>query len=97
MDGKRTASRLPWVLAGLIVAIMLAGLVFLLLGRSTPQTATAFSFRGYGLPPAIVFAAAGVLVASRVSANPIGWLLLVPSAGTTIAGTLPTAAAEVST
>ncbi len=96
MDGKRTVSRLPWVLAGLIVAIVLAGLVFLLLGRSTPQTATAFAFRGYGLPLAIVFAAAGVLEASRVSANPMGWLLLVPT-GTTIAGTLPTAAAEVST
>jgi hypothetical protein len=65
MDGKRTASRLPWFLAGLVLAI--------------------------------VFAAAGVLVASRVSANPIGWLLLVPGTGTTIAGTLPIAAAEVST
>jgi signal transduction histidine kinase len=84
MDGKRTASRLPWALAGLIVAIVLAGLVFLVLGRRTPQTATAFAFRGYGLPLAIVFTAAGVLVASRVRSNPIGWLLLVAGAGTAI-------------
>ena len=84
MDGKPTASRLPWALACLIVAIVLAGLVFLVLGRSTPQTATAFAFRGYGLPLAIVFTAAGVLVASRVPSNPIGWLLLVAGAGTAI-------------
>jgi len=84
MDGKRTASRLPWVLTGLILAIVLAGLVFLFLGWSTPQPATSFAFRGYGLPLAIVFAAAGVLVASRVPANPIGWLLLAAGAGTAI-------------
>ena len=84
MDGKRTASRLPWVLAVLILSIVLAGLVFLILGWSTPQPATAFAFRGYGLPLAIVFGAAGVLVASRVPANPIGWLLLAAGAGTAI-------------
>jgi signal transduction histidine kinase len=84
MDGKRTASRLSWILAGLVLAIVLAGLVFLILGWSTPQPATAFAFRGYGLPLAIVFAAAGVLVASRVPANPIGWLLLAAGAGTAI-------------
>lgn len=53
MDGKRTVSRLPWFLAGLVLAIVMAGLVFLILGSSTPQTATAFGFRGYGLPLAI--------------------------------------------
>jgi signal transduction histidine kinase len=84
MDRKRTASRLPWVLAGLILSIVLAGLVFLILGWSTPQPASAFAFRGYGLPLAIVFAAAGVLVASRVPVNPIGWLLLAAGAGTAI-------------
>jgi signal transduction histidine kinase len=82
--GERTAPRLPWVLAGLILAIVAAGLVFLILGRETPQPATAFAFRGYGLPLSIVFAAAGVLVASRVPANPIGWLLLAAGAGTAI-------------
>jgi signal transduction histidine kinase len=84
MDEKRTVSRLPWVLAGLILATVLAGLVFLILGIGTPQPATAFAFRGYGLPLSIVFAAAGVLVASRVPRNPIGWLLLVAGAGTAI-------------
>jgi signal transduction histidine kinase len=84
MGGERTASRLPWVLAGVILAIVIAGLVFLILGRETPQPATAFAFRGYGLPLSIVFAAAGVLVASRVPANPIGWLLLAAGAGTAI-------------
>jgi predicted permease len=53
MDGTRTASRLPWILTGLVLAIVLAGLVFLILGSSTPQTATAFGFRGHGLPSAI--------------------------------------------
>jgi signal transduction histidine kinase len=84
MGGERTAPRLPWVLAGLILTIVLAGLVFLILGRETPQPATAFAFRGYGLPLSIVFAAAGVLVATRVPANPIGWLLLAAGAGTAI-------------
>ena len=80
MGGERT-SRLPWVLAGLSLAMVAAGLVFLILGRETPQPATAFAVRGYGLPLSIVFAAAGVRVASRVPANPIGWLLLAAGAG----------------
>jgi signal transduction histidine kinase len=84
MDGKHVASRLPWVLAGLILAIVLVGLIFLIMGLGTPQPATAFAFRGYGLPLSIVFAAAGVLVATRVPANPIGWLLLAAGAGTAI-------------
>jgi hypothetical protein len=63
---------------------VLAGSVFLVLGRSTPQSATVFAFRGYGFPLAIVFAAAGLLVASRVPTNPIGWLLIVAGAGTAI-------------
>jgi signal transduction histidine kinase len=84
MGGERTAPRLPWVLAGLILAIVLAGFVFLILGLGTPQPATAFAFRGYGFPLSIVFAAAGVLVATRVPANPIGWLLLAAGAGTAI-------------
>ncbi|HEX4941758.1 MAG TPA: sensor histidine kinase [Actinomycetota bacterium] len=84
MGRERTASRLPWIVAGLILAIVLAGLVFLVMGLGTPQPATAFAFRGYGLPMSIVFVAAGVLVASRVPANPIGWLLLAAGAGTAI-------------
>ena len=84
MDRTHTASRLPWVLAGLILAIVLVGLVFLIMGLGTPQPATAFAFRGYGFPLAVVFAAAGVLVATRVPANPIGWLLLAAGAGTAI-------------
>ena len=84
MDGRHAASRLPWVVAGLILAIVLVGLVFLILGLGTPQPATAFAFRGYGLPLSIVFTAAGVLVATRVPANPIGWLLLAAGAGTAI-------------
>ena len=80
----RPSSRLPRILAGLILAIVAAGLVFLILGWETPQPATAFAFRGYGLPLSIVFTAAGVLVASRVPANPIGWLLLAAGAGTAI-------------
>jgi signal transduction histidine kinase len=81
---SRPSSRLPWILAGLILAIVAAGFVFLILGWETPQPATAFAFRGYGLPLSIVFTAAGVLVASRVPANPIGWLLLAAGAGTAI-------------
>jgi signal transduction histidine kinase len=82
--GRERTARLPWILAGLILAIVLVGLIFLVMGLGTPQPATAFAFRGYGLPLSIVFAAAGVLVASRVPANPIGWLLLAAGAGTAI-------------
>jgi signal transduction histidine kinase len=84
MGGRITASRLPWVIAGVILAIVTAGLVFLILSLGTSQPATAFAFRGYGRPLSIVFAAAGGLVASRVPANPIGWLLLAAGAGTAI-------------
>jgi signal transduction histidine kinase len=81
MPETRTASRLAWSLWVLTLAILLAALVFLILGRETPTPAEAFGFRGYGLVFGIAFGTAGLLIASRVPSNPIGWLLLVAGAG----------------
>ena len=80
----RTASRLAWSLAGLIVLILLAAFVFLILGVGTPLPESAFGFKGWGLILASAFAVAGVLIASRVPSNPIGWVLLAAGVGTAV-------------
>jgi signal transduction histidine kinase len=80
----RTASRLAWSLAGLIVLILLAAFVFLILGVGTPLPESAFGFKGWGLILGSAFAVAGVLIASRVPSNPIGWVLLAAGVGTAV-------------
>jgi signal transduction histidine kinase len=77
----RTASRLAWSLFG--AAALMAGLalVFLVLGRSTPQPAESFGFRGWGAITAIVYSAAGALIASRRPENPMGWILCAVGVG----------------
>ena len=80
----RTASRLAWSLAGLIVLILLAAFVFLILGLGTPLPESAFGFKGWGLILGSAFAVAGVLIASRVPSNPIGWVLLAAGVGTAV-------------
>jgi signal transduction histidine kinase len=84
MIETRTASRLAWSIAGLTVVIMLPALVFLILGLGTPLPESAFGFKGWGLILASAFAVAGVLIASRVPSNPIGWVLLVAAVGTAV-------------
>jgi signal transduction histidine kinase len=80
----RTATRFAWSLAGLTLAILLVAIVFLILGLGTPLPESAFGFKGWGLILGSAFAVAGVLVASRVPSNPIGWVLLVAGVGTAV-------------
>jgi signal transduction histidine kinase len=84
MVGPRTTSRIAWVLASIIVVLLGAALVFLLLAFDTPMPAETFGFRGWGLILATAFGAAGLLIASRVPANPIGWILLLAGTGTAL-------------
>ena len=80
----RNATRLAWSLAGLTLAILLVALVFLILGLGTPLPESAFGFKGWGLILASAFAVAGVLIASRIPSNPIGWVLLAAAVGTAV-------------
>ncbi len=80
----RNATRLAWSLGGLILAILLAAATFLILGLDTPPPEDSFGFRGWGLILSAAFAIAGVLIASRVPSNPIGWLLLVAGVGVVV-------------
>ncbi|MBA3737387.1 MAG: hypothetical protein H0W97_02355 [Actinobacteria bacterium] len=81
MTGKN-ATRLAWSQVGLTVAILLAAIVFLVLSVDTPLPEETFGFRGLGLILSAAFAAAGVLIATRVPSNPIGWILLAAALGT---------------
>jgi signal transduction histidine kinase len=80
----RSSTRLAWFLAGLTVAILLVALVFLIMGLGTPLPETAFGFKGWGLILGSAFAVAGVLIATRVPSNPIGWVLLLAGVGTAV-------------
>ena len=80
----RNATRLAWSLGGLILAILLVAATFLILGLDTPPPEESFGFRGWGLILSAAFAIAGVLIASRVPSNPIGWLLLVAGVGVAV-------------
>jgi signal transduction histidine kinase len=80
----RNATRLAWSLGGLILAILLVAATFLILGLDTPPPEESFGFRGWGSILSAAFAVAGVLIASRVPSNPIGWLLLVAGVGVAV-------------
>ena len=84
MKRTRRSTRLAWFLAGLTVAILLASIPFLVLGFGTPLPESAFGFRGWGLLLGSAFVVAGVLIASRVPSNPIGWVLLASGMGTAV-------------
>jgi len=81
MAEERTARQLAGALLGLIALILGTAAVFLILALDTPLPAETFGFRGWGLILASAFAGAGFLVATRVPANPIGWLLLATGIG----------------
>jgi signal transduction histidine kinase len=82
MAVSRGASRVAWSLAGLTLALLLAALVFLILAFDTPPPQEFFAFRGWALILSAAFGTAGVLIASRVPSNPIGWVLLAAAVGT---------------
>ena len=69
---------------GAIAVILVPTVVLFVLAFDTPMPEALFGFRGWGLILAIAFGAAGVLVASRVPSNPIGWILLVAGIGTAV-------------
>lgn len=75
---------LPWILGALTVVILLASMAFLVLGLGTPLPESAFGFRGWGLVLASAFLVAGVLIATRVPTNPIGWVLMASGLGTAV-------------
>ena len=76
------STRLAWVLAGVIAVLLGAALVFFVLAFDTPMPVALFGFRGWGLILGLAFGGAGLLVATRVPSNPIGWILLVAGIGT---------------
>jgi signal transduction histidine kinase len=76
METPTTRARLPWILGALTVVILLVSILFLVLGLDTPLPESAFGFRGWGLVLGSAFLVAGVLIATRVPANPIGWVLV---------------------
>jgi signal transduction histidine kinase len=78
------ATRIAWSLVALTLAILIAALVFLILGLGTPFPESAFGFKGWGLILGSAFAVAGLLITTRVSSNPIGWVLLVAGVGTAV-------------
>jgi signal transduction histidine kinase len=84
MTGTRNPSRAAWIMGGLTLAILLASVPFLILAFDTPLPEETFGFRGYGLILAAAFGAAGILVASRVPSNAIGWVLLATAVGTAL-------------
>ncbi len=84
MSEARPASRLPWILGALTMVTLLASIPFLVLGLDTPLPETAFGFRGWGLVLGSALLVAGVLIATRVPANPIGWILVASGLGTAV-------------
>ena len=69
------ARRLAWAIFAVAMAIALASLVFLVLGRSA-SFAGGFGFRGFGIVLAVPFATVGALIASRQPRNAIAWIFL---------------------
>jgi len=70
--------RLAWMSWTVCVAIAVPTLVLLALGAGEQTPADEFGLAGFGglafLVAALAFATTGALVASRVPANPIGWI-----------------------
>jgi signal transduction histidine kinase len=73
--------RLAWSLWASGVVLALAALAFLVLGGTTSAPSESFGFRGFSAVFAIVFGTTGLLIASRVPSNPIGWLFLAAGIG----------------
>ncbi|MFY9587616.1 MAG: GAF domain-containing sensor histidine kinase [Actinomycetota bacterium] len=75
---ERGARRLALAGGAFSLAFLVAGVVTHIVTRRVPVQ-TPFAFRGSDIAMAGVIGAVGVLIASRRSDNPIGWLLLITS------------------
>jgi signal transduction histidine kinase len=80
MDQRWTRAA-AWALWATAVLLAVAAFTFLILGSTTPAPSEAFGFRGFSAVFAIVFSTTGLLIASRVPSNPIGWLFLAAGIG----------------
>jgi signal transduction histidine kinase len=78
---RRRHRALAWVLWSIAVLLALAAVTFLVLGRSAPAPSESFGFRGFSALFALVFGTTGLVIASRVPSNPIGWLFLAAGVG----------------
>jgi hypothetical protein len=81
----RAASWLAWALAGLCVAVFLAGVALYVLLRSTQEIRVSSAISDSALirlvvfnVPFLVFPVVGALIASRRPRNPIGWISASP-------------------
>ena len=72
--GRRSARALAWPLAGFILLVLLAALILLPLNARVmaPGRIGAYVF---AVVAVVVYAGVGGLIAARIPANPIGWLL----------------------
>ena len=76
MTERHPTRVLAWGLWVVAIAFAVGAFVFLLLSRTTPPPSESFGFRGFSAVLAIAFGTTGLLIASRVPSNPIGWLFL---------------------
>ena len=81
MIEERTAPRLAWALWAIAVLLALAATTFLVLGRAAAAPTESFGFRGFSIVFALVFGTTGLVIASRVPSNPIGWMFLAAGIG----------------
>ena len=71
---SRVAIRLAFILGGLILLLLLAGVLWLI--HQIAVGTTPDPYWRETVPDALVFAATGVVVATRRPAHPIGWLFI---------------------
>jgi signal transduction histidine kinase len=81
MNEERTARRLARALWAIAVLLALAATTFLVLGRAAAAPTESFGFRGFSIVFALVFGTTGLVIASRVPSNPIGWMFLAAGIG----------------
>jgi hypothetical protein len=80
MEGHRHRA-LAWALWSIAVLLALGAVTFLVLGRAAAAPTESFAFRGFSIIFALVFGTTGLVIASRVPSNPIGWMFLAAGIG----------------
>jgi signal transduction histidine kinase len=81
--GRPSARVLAWPLAGFILLMLLAALVMLPLNARV-MTPTRIGTYVFAVVAVIVYAGIGGLIAARIPANPIGWLLCLTGLALTV-------------